>query len=207
MNPYADLPHQGVIYHPLSAAGATRLALFVRVAGEPAIHAPTLRSLALQVDPSFRIQEPRPLATLMERPVIEYGAWFRIFACAAAIAFLLTLAGIYAVMAFTVTRRTREIGVRVALGASQRQVAAAIFGRAATQVGFGVLAGSSVIPVYMLVISRLVQPGPTWPPLPQTAALIVAYMACMMGVCLLACLVPFGRALRVQPSVALAGET
>ena len=59
-----------------------------------------------------------------------------------AVALLLSLAGIYAVMSFTVARRTREIGVRVALGASRLGVVTAIFRRPLIQVGFGIVAGA-----------------------------------------------------------------
>ena len=62
-----------------------------------------------------------------------------------AVALLLSLAGLYAVMAFMVARRTREIGVRVALGGSRRRILMAIFRRPLIQMGLGVLAGISII--------------------------------------------------------------
>ena len=62
-----------------------------------------------------------------------------------AVALLLSLSGIYAVLSFIVARRTREIGVRVALGASRRRVIAAIFRRPLIQVGLGVVAGGALI--------------------------------------------------------------
>ena len=62
-----------------------------------------------------------------------------------AVALLLSLSGIYAVLSFIVARRRREIGVRVALGASRGHVVAAIFRRPLSQVGLGVLAGGALI--------------------------------------------------------------
>ena len=59
-----------------------------------------------------------------------------------AVALILSTAGVYALMAFTVTRRTREIGIRAAVGADRRQILTGIFSRAFGQVGLGVAAGS-----------------------------------------------------------------
>ena len=69
------------------------------------------------------------------------GMWLRATLVMTAVALLLSLAGIYAVLSFTVARRTREIGVRVALGANRRRVLTAIFRRPLTQVGLGIAAG------------------------------------------------------------------
>src|SRR4026208_2172564 len=71
--------------------------------------------------------------------------WMRITIVMSAVALLLSLAGIYAVLSFTVARRTREIGVRVALGASSRGVVPALFRRPLTQVALGVAIGGLVI--------------------------------------------------------------
>jgi putative ABC transport system permease protein len=116
-----------------------------------------------------------------------------------AIALLLSLAGIYAVLSFIVARRTREIGVRVALGASPRRVVGAIFRRPLTQVCLGVLAGG------MLIGAAAVELSGGGFSLAQVGAL-VAYAGLMLAVCLLACVVPTWRALRVEPTEALRAE-
>ena len=125
-----------------------------------------------------------------------------------AVALLLSLAGIYAVLSFTVARRTREIGVRVALGASRRRVLTAIFRRPLTQVGLGVAAGATLIGSALWL-----WPAPrSSPELAERdspsgqIALLVGYAAFMLGVCLLACVVPTRRALRVEPMVAMRVE-
>ncbi|MDQ3309093.1 MAG: FtsX-like permease family protein, partial [Gemmatimonadota bacterium] len=118
---------------------------------------------------------------------------------------LLSLAGIYAVLSFTVARRTREIGVRVALGASPRRVVAAIFRKPLMQVGLGVVVGGALIAVGAFVLSggdgqlvTALSPG--------QLGLLAVYAALMFGVCLLACIVPTQRALRVEPTEALRAE-
>jgi putative ABC transport system permease protein len=124
-----------------------------------------------------------------------------------AVALLLSLAGIYAVLSFTVARRTREIGVRVALGANPRRVLTAIFRRPLTQVGLGIAAGAALIALGAVGLSHTYQ-FQNWPSglSAGQVALLVAYAAFMLGVCLLACVVPTRRALRVEPIVAMRVE-
>lgn len=115
---------------------------------------------------------------------------------AGGLALLLTTAGIYAIISFTVSRRTREIGVRVALGADRRQVAAAVLSRMGRQVGTGVLVGTGAVTLFMY----------PWTPSLREAVLLLGYMAVMMGVCMLACFGPTRRALRIEPTEALGAE-
>ena len=124
-----------------------------------------------------------------------------------AVALLLSLAGIYAVLSFTVARRTREIGVRVALGADRRRVLTAIFRRPLTQVGLGIAVGAALIALGAVGLSRTYQ-FQHWPGSLSAGqiALLVLYAAFMLGVCLLACVVPTRRALRVEPIVAMRVE-
>jgi ABC-type antimicrobial peptide transport system permease subunit len=134
--------------------------------------------------------------------LIAQDAWFRVVVLAGAMALLLTNAGIYAVIAFTVSRRTREIGVRVALGADPRRVVAAVLARTARHVGAGVLAGGALSVVAVLGLSE----GSWRATLLQSGGLLAAYLAVMMGVCMLASVVPTRRALRIEPMEALSAD-
>ena len=124
--------------------------------------------------------------------------WFRMLLGMSALALVLSLAGIYAVMSFTVSRRTREIGIRIALGADRRRVVTAIFTRPIRQVAFGVVAGTGIV---AFMVS-----GATGALSPREIGLVVAYAAVMMLVCLLACIVPTRRAFRIEPTEALREE-
>src|SRR5690606_20552180 len=102
---------------------------------------------------------------------------------------------------------TREIGVRVALGASPRRVIGAIFRRPLTQVGLGVAAGATLIGLGTVLISRTEQFRNA--PIALSfadVALLVVYALFMLGVCMLACVVPRRRARRVEPITAMRVE-
>jgi ABC-type antimicrobial peptide transport system permease subunit len=110
-----------------------------------------------------------------------------------AIVLLLAATGIHSLMSFTVARRTREIGIRAALGASPRRIVAGIFSRAFLQVGAGVLAGSALAALLGLGSTREV-------------LLLLAADATMLLAGLVACAVPLRRALRIDPTEALRAE-
>ncbi len=141
-------------------------------------------------------------------PLDEAGAslWLesrylsRGLAILSAIALLLSLTAIYSVMSFTVSKRTQEIGVRVVLGADRRRVIGTLLRRPLAQVGLGNVVGGILVAV---MFTGLFEGTPT---AVETGS-IVAYAILMMGVCLLACVVPVRRALRVEPACALRVET
>ncbi|HYH80559.1 MAG TPA: ABC transporter permease [Longimicrobium sp.] len=188
------------LYHPLAPGAAHPVHLAVRVRGEPESFAPRLQSAATAADPTLRIHELAPLDEVRRSDVQWLAFLFRLTVTGVAVAVLLSLAGIYAVMSFTVARRTREIGIRVALGADARRVILAVFARPLTQIGLGIAAGGVLVGAGLLLESR----GAVSP---KGAALFVAYAALMLGVCLLACIVPTRRALGIEPTEALRADT
>jgi predicted lysophospholipase L1 biosynthesis ABC-type transport system permease subunit len=113
------------------------------------------------------------------------------------------LARRHAVTSYIVSRRTREIGVRVALGASGRQIITSILRRPLLQVGLGILIGTIVTSLMSGAVSiDEVRSQPTVGILMKLGA-VALYGAFMLAVCLLACIVPTRRALSVQPTDAL----
>jgi ABC-type antimicrobial peptide transport system permease subunit len=113
-------------------------------------------------------------------------------------AMLLSLAGIHAVLSFTITQRRREIGIRLALGGRARRVAVTVVRRPLRQVGIGVLVGGIVTAYSLYIMKQGLTVG--W------AARMVAYVAVMVGVCVMATIVPARRALQVQPGEAMKAE-
>jgi hypothetical protein len=194
-----DDPKVAGIYHPLAPAADAPVHLAIRVRGDPRGLAPRLRTLAAAVDPTLRLHGIVPMAELSDATVQFLDFWFTMTALVSAVAVVLSLAGIYAVMSFTVARRTREIGIRSALGADARRVVASIFARPLAQVGLGVAVGGVLAGLLLLSVdsSRVTPAG---------VARLAAYAVLMLGVCLLACIVPTRRALRIPPTQALRAD-
>src|SRR5687768_17469218 len=169
------------------------------VSGDPSTFVPVLRSVATTVDPTLRLYSVMPMSAVANSEIEFYRFWFRLTLGVSGVALLLSLAGIYAVLAFTVSRRTREIGIRVALGSDSRRTVAAIFRRPLLQVVGGVAVGA-------LFVALLFTLGRGALPTALQFARIGAYGVGMTLVCFLACIVPTRRALRIEPTEALRME-
>ena len=184
------------VYHAASRDQAYPTHLVMRVNGDAPTFVPMLRTVATAVDPSLRLYNIKAMSAVADTEIGFYQFWFRLTLVVSAVALLLSLSGIYAVMAFTVSRRTREIGIRVALGSDRRRIVTTIFRRPMIQVVAGILVGT----VFVAALFALGRGG-----LPTAAqfAKIAVYGAAMTLVCLLACVVPTRRALGVEPTDAL----
>ena len=184
------LPHeQSAMYRPRPPMGM-RLVARVR---DPETFAARLRTVAAGVDPTVRLTDVQPLAQVGgSEAAINWAltgvAWLISF-----IVLLLSATGIHSLMSFTVSRRTREIGIRVALGAPPRRIVAGIFSRAFLQISAGVLAGSGLAALVGLGSMR-------------ELLLLLAADGIMLVVGLAACAVPLRRALRIDPTEALRME-
>jgi HAMP domain-containing protein len=197
-----ESPPRARVYHPLDPARAGTYPVYVvaHVSGDPAGVAATLYPAAEGVSPALRLHE---VATL-DRAEPEIALMWRLFAYVvggvSGVALVLSLAGIYAVMSFTVARRTREIGVRVALGAPAGRVTAEIFRKPLLQIGAGVLSGCVLmgVVVWSMTDGRVAA---------RDGALLLTLGISVLAVCALACVTPVLRALRVEPTVALTAET
>jgi hypothetical protein len=194
------------IYHPITRDLQYPLKFALKVMGDPDAVVPEVRRLATEVDPTLRVSSAMSLADVLNDDLRFINFWLRLVRTVSAVALLLSLAGIYAVTSYTVSRRTREIGVRVALGASGRQIITSILRRPLLQVFLGILIGtmltgglSGAIGIDAVrqqgVVATLVSVG-----------VVALYGVFMLGVCLLACIVPTRRALSVQPTDALRAD-
>ena len=186
--------------------------MLIHATGDPLALTPRLRASAESVDPSMRLNELTRMDMVSDPLVWFMTLWQQITMVLTGIAVLLSLAGIYAVLSFTVSKRTREIGVRVAVGASPRRIVATIFKRPLIQVSTGIVVGSLLVGLGSIVV-RNHQPDTDIGMHTLAGGLsmgqvgtLIGYAALMLGVCLLACVVPTRRALGVQPTEALRAD-
>jgi putative ABC transport system permease protein len=152
------------------------------------------------LDPSLPLYGPYSIADRMERfwDSRFYGALFLIFA---AIALLLASIGLYTVIAHAVSQRTQEIGVRIAIGATTRDILALVFRQGMIPLGIGLAIGlTASLAVNRLLESMLVQVSPS-DPITLLVASGVLILAALLG-----CLIPARRAIRVDPGDALRHE-
>lgn len=183
-------------YLPFAPGTAEPLYLMLHLRGDPAAFAPRLRALAGAVDPALRVHRIIPVD---DPPDAGIGLWIWILGLVGSIALLLSLSAIYAVMSHAVSRRTREIGIRVALGADRGRIVAVVFRRPLIQVAAGILLGA-------LAVALLVYGAAGGALDLSQVGTLLAYAAFMTAVCLLACVVPVRRALGVEPTEAMRTE-
>jgi len=137
--------------------------------------------------------------TLDQAPLdlVMYEVMFVVLLAFGSLSLLLSNAAIYSVVSFSVARRTREIGVRVALGANPRRIVAAILTRPLLRLGVGAALG-------VLLLSGLMAGSGGLGP--EDILLLVAFVALIFAVCVVACLVPIRRALQIEPTEALKAD-
>jgi putative ABC transport system permease protein len=175
--------------------------LVVRTAGDPRALAPAVRQAVRSVDPALAVDD----VTTMEALVAQHlgGTRFRmqLLAAFAGFALFLTALGTYGVMAFVVGQRTREIGLRVALGARAAHVLGLVLRQGLVPVALGLLAGLAAT----LALGRTVQ-GLLYGVVGHDARAAAGAAALLLAAALAACALPARRALRVDPAVALRDE-
>jgi putative ABC transport system permease protein len=186
-------------YFPIAQRPERSFSLLVKFAGAP--DAGPVREAIRAYDPNIPITQ---VATMDENFAQEEGTSrfaAQLMGGFGLSALLLAALGVYGVIAFTVTQRTREIGLRAALGADAGRMLGVVVRRGLTLAGTGVLAGVLVASAAIRGLRAVV---PNIPAMDVTA-LVIASVALVL-VAVLACLVPATRATRVSPVVALKGE-
>ena len=189
------------VFHPASAATVSSLVMSVRVRGNPAPLVARLPAIAADVDAGLYVREARPLGEWIRQRDLTVITSVGALAGVTLLVLLLSAMGIFALMSVSVSRRTREIGLRAALGADPRHVLAGILGRAMALMGSGITAGGAVV-----LLSVALGAGPTGRPGDDVVKFIVwlaLTSAVMLAACLLACIEPARRALRINPIDAL----
>jgi predicted permease len=194
----ADDPPEGVVLVPLAQDTPAFASLALRVRGDPAAFKPRLAEVMRGIDPDTPLYWVR---TWDEVEVIaNFGQHLlaRIYAVLGLIGLLLAVGGLYGVVGAQVAERTREIGVRRALGATPRGVLATVLRRSAGYTGVGLALGLALGVPFALALSRSLQG--TMAVDPMIWLLVTLLLGATAAV---ASLIPARRALRVDPMVAL----
>jgi predicted permease len=199
-----DNPGKTVVYHTLGSnrtqSNPLYLATHVR-SGDPTAVLPALRRIAAEISPGLRLSDIRRLDQGTSSDARAWKGFADLILLVSAIALVLSLAGIYAITSFSVSRRTREIAVRVALGAQISNVVALVFRGPIFQVAGGVAVGCVMMGA--LIGFSLRNAGVGVGTVTRHAALLLGYGTIMMGICGLACIGPLLRVFRVEPAEVL----
>jgi putative ABC transport system permease protein len=189
------------VFHPATAATVSPFVMSVRARGNPATLAARLPTIAADVDAGLAVQKAQPLSEWIRERDLDVITSVGTLAGVTFLVLFLSAMGIFSLMSVSVSRRTREIGVRTALGASPRHVLAGIMSHAMMLMGSGITAGGAIV-----LLSVALGAGPTGRPGDDVVKFIIwlaATSAVMLAACVLACIEPARRALRINAIDAL----
>lgn len=207
-----DVHHRGLDSRPqpelyfsyrqsLSGQGAPRASIVARTTGDPLALVPFLRQDILDLNPSLPIDNVMTMEARLSSSVAQPRFYALVLGVFAAGALALAMVGIYGVLAYTVSRRSREIGLRMALGADGGRIRNLVVRQGALLVGVGVAFGLAGALVTTRALESLLF-GVTTLDLPT----LIAVPVVLVTVAIVACYLPVRRATRVNPMDALRYE-
>jgi putative ABC transport system permease protein len=197
-DPGASQP-QAALYIPHRQSVPSGTAVLIRSRLDPVAVMNAVRREVQQIDPDQPVLTVRTIEQQMKEATWPYRIFGTLFALFALIALVLSAVGLYAVMAYSVTQRTAEIGVRMALGADRRRVSWLVLRRGLVQLAIGLSLGLVGAYVSSQVLTELLASGVT----PHDPLTFAAISLILMAVAVAACLIPAHRASRIDPLVAL----
>jgi predicted permease len=172
--------------------------IFVRTSHDPRALAPTVRALIRRVAPRDPVYDIKPMSDRVAAASAQARFATVLLSLFAALSLSLAVIGIYGVMSFGVAQRTREIGIRVALGADRRRVLRLVLREGALLAGTGVVIGlAAALALTRVLRTMLFEVTTTDPPVYGVMVVVVA------AAVFVACWIPARRAARVDPMVAL----
>jgi len=197
-----EKPPEPHIYLPYTQSPVPGMTLIVQTSVDnPKVLADPIRRAVWELDKNQPVQDIRTMEEHLARSIAQSRFNMTLVSLFAVVALILAVAGIYGVLSYSVTQRTREIGIRVALGADRPNLLAMIIyqgmGLTAIGIGLGVLASLGAT---RFISSLLYQVSATDPQVFLLVPLVLVTAS------LLACIVPACRAMRVEPLVALRSE-
>jgi putative ABC transport system permease protein len=196
-----DAEPQPIYYFPYKQLPWQPPAMLVRTAVPPQTLESAIRAQVAALDPAVPVFQVSTMDELLSVQLTEERFHTLLLGCFAGVALLLAMVGLYGVMAYSVTRRTREIGVRIALGASRPVVLSMVIKEAALLLGAGLGLGfTASLATDRLLESLLFGAAPLDPAVLGLSVLLVAFTG------LLAAYLPARRATKIDPLLALRYE-
>jgi putative ABC transport system permease protein len=185
-------------YHPFAQSPDNDMVFVVRTAGAAPVPADAIRRAIASVDATIPAYDGHALSALVDASIARQRFAMTLFAVFSGVALLLAAMGIYGVMAYSVSQRTGEIGIRMALGAQASAVMRLVLAQGGRLVVWGVLAGVAGALVLTRFLEGLLSGVSTRDPLTFMATVVV-----LVVVATTACLLPARRAARLDPVRAL----
>jgi len=190
-----------VIYLPYRGKTMSDYAILIRASVAPTSLTSAVRKVIQDLDAELPVFEVATLQEDLMQQQWAYRVFGTVFTIFALIALLLSSVGLYAVMAYSVSRRTQEIGVRLAMGASSRNILAMVLAHGMRQLGIGLVLGLAGAFGLARVLKALLV-GVT----PSDPITFVTISAILLAVGLLACWLPARAAMKLDPTIALRYE-
>ncbi len=190
-----DTATRDTLYWPNTQLPYDFMTILVRTSGDPLQSAAAVRAQIRAIDGQLPVADLQPLSTVLGRSVQRERFLVSLISVFSGLALVLALIGVYGVIAYATSRRTREFGVRIALGASPRDLLASVLGQGMRLALAGALIGVAVaLALTRSMAGMLYEISPTDP---LTFGVVVTLLALSL---LSACYVPARRATRINPS-------
>ena len=193
-----DEKPESFVYLPLAQNYEGQVTLIARGAGDPNLLTAAIRNAVREVDGNLPLYNARTMVEHMELPLQPARIAATALGGFGALALLLAAVGVFGVMSSAVTQRTREIGVRMALGAGSMEILKLIVGQGALLVGIGVVIGLGAAVLGTRLLANLLFGVSALDPLT-----FVGVTALLTATAFLACYLPARRATKVDPMVVL----
>jgi putative ABC transport system permease protein len=193
-----DSPVERTLYRPMAQGAPNGATLLVRTEGDPAALVPLVRQAARDIDGAVVFRRALTMDELLRARTAAPRFLAVLLGCFGAAALLLAALGVYGVLAYSVSQRTREIGVRVALGARQRSVLGMVIRQGMAPAAAGIAVGLAGAAALSGLLRGLLYGVSATDPLAYAAVALV-----LAAVALAACWGPARRAARVDPMIAL----